>query len=85
MKAGFDLDSLNRRLADGWVFRKTTLTDEFNFDAYRASLPEEAQLLFALKADKQLSFATVNTGPDPSAGDTVISFGPETKHINGAT
>jgi NhaP-type Na+/H+ or K+/H+ antiporter len=76
MKAGFDHDGLNRRLIEGWVFRKTTLTDEFGFDAYRATLSEDAQLLFAQKANGRLSFATTNSGPRPGAGDTVVAFSP---------
>jgi len=76
MKAGFDHDGLNRRLQDGWVFRKTKLTDTFDFDAYFATLTENAQLLFALKADGRLSFATTNSGPRPAPGDTVVAFSP---------
>jgi hypothetical protein len=76
MKSGFDLDSLTRRLSEGWQFRKTSLTEEFDFTQYHAALLEGAQLLFALKPDKSLSFATVNTGPHPQPGDTVVSFVP---------
>jgi NhaP-type Na+/H+ or K+/H+ antiporter len=77
MKAGYDLDSLTRRLGEGWDFRKTKLTDEFDLDRYRETLADESQLLFYLKPNGTLSFATVSPGPAPVAGDMVISFAPE--------
>jgi NhaP-type Na+/H+ or K+/H+ antiporter len=77
MKAGFDHEGLNRRLQEGWSFRRTKLTDEFDFDAYRKTLPQQAQLLFARKPDGRLSFATTNSGPRPGPGDIVVAFSPE--------
>ena len=74
MKAGYDLDSLVRRLSEGWTFRKTKLTEEFDFEAYRATLSDEDQLILALKPNDRLSFATVNSGPRPGPGDTVLAF-----------
>jgi len=76
MASGFDLDSLNRRMADGWDFRKTTLTEEFTFETYKADLAPETQLLFALKSGKRLRFATIDNGARPVSGDTIVSFGP---------
>jgi len=76
MRAGYDLDSLARRLEQGWNFRKTTLTDEFDFERYHRTLPDDAQLLLSLRPDRKLSFAAVDTGPVPGPGDTIISFAP---------
>jgi NhaP-type Na+/H+ or K+/H+ antiporter len=73
---GLGFEELNDRVAQGWHFRKTKLSEEFDFDKYRETLAEGAQLLFALKARGELSFATVNSGPLPAAGDTVIAFSP---------
>ncbi len=73
MKAGYDLDLLTRRLDEGWNFRKTKLTDEFDFARYLESLPDDAELLLALTSGGQLNFATVNAGPTARPGDTVIS------------
>jgi hypothetical protein len=78
MKAGYDLESLMRRLDEGWSFRKTTLSDEFSFDRLCSTLSEQAQVLLALKEDGDLNFATVDASSVPRDGDTVISFVPPT-------
>jgi NhaP-type Na+/H+ or K+/H+ antiporter len=74
MKAGYDLDSLIRRLGDGWVFRKTKLSEEFNFDIYQTTLSDGDQLILAMRPNASLSFATVHSGPRPGAGDIVLAF-----------
>jgi len=74
LKSGLNHDALIERIAQGWIFRKTKLSDEFDFDAYYETLADDAELMFALKPDGRLSFATVKTGPRPSAGDTVVAF-----------
>ena len=74
LKSGLHHDALVARISEGWVFRKTKLTDEFGFDDYRAKLPADAELIFAFKADGRLSFATVNSGPRPGTGDVVVAF-----------
>jgi len=74
LKAGHDLDSLERRLAEGWSFRKTRLSAEFDFDAYTSTLAEDDQWIVAVKPDARLSFATVNTGLRPGPGDSVVAF-----------
>lgn len=76
MKAGYDLESLLARLRAGWVFRKTKLTEAFDFEAYQATLPAEAQFILSLNPGGTVYFATINSGPNPAAGDMVLSFGP---------
>lgn len=78
LKSGSAHDVLQHRLNHGWVFRKTKLSEEFDFDTYYRGLPQDAELLFALKAAGSLSFATVNAGGLPRAGDTVVAFTPST-------
>ena len=74
LKSGADYDVLQRHLDEGWIFRKTKLTDEFDFDTYKASLPEGTEPLFALQPNGVLSFASVNSGGSPRTGDTVVAF-----------
>jgi NhaP-type Na+/H+ or K+/H+ antiporter len=74
MKAGFDLDSLLRRLDEGWTFRKTKLTEEFGFDEYRATLAEGDQLIVAVRPNSALSFSTMHAGSRPAAEDTLVAF-----------
>jgi hypothetical protein len=74
MEAGYDLDTLERLLREGWVFRRTKLSDEFNFEAYRASFPPDSQLILAMRPGASLSFVTVHEGLRPASGDAVLAF-----------
>jgi hypothetical protein len=74
LQAGHDLDSLERRLAEGWTFRRTRLSEEFGFDAYCATLAQDDQLIVAVKPDARLSLATVSTGVRPLPRDSVVAF-----------
>jgi Sodium/hydrogen exchanger family/TrkA-N domain len=66
----------------GWIFKKTLLTDEFDFDQLVASLPEEAMPLAAVRENGIVNFFSPEQPLKPKAGDTVIWFGPAT---NGAS
>lgn len=68
--------TLNARLAAGWGFRKTRLSEDFHEDDLRAQVGEEGRLVLARRADSLLWL----TGPEPprlAEGDVVLSFGPE--------
>lgn len=75
-ESGFGVADVNERQAQGWVFRKTKLSDEFKFDDARELLPESGHLLLLLRKDGTLRFFTHASRPDPRPGDTVISFTP---------
>lgn len=74
MKAGYDLDSLLDKLRDGWSFRKTRLSDEFNFAALLTSLPEDSQVILSVSLNGSPVFATVNGQLEPSSGASVLTF-----------
>lgn len=61
---------------EGWVFRRTRLSDQFGMDDVRESLPEGAQTLLLLRPGGQMRFFTHASAPEPQEGDTIISFGP---------
>lgn len=65
---------LNARLAEGWQFRKTTLSDDFDEQALRSD-HEDGHLLLA-RRNQQLIWLTADEPPKLSAGDVVLSFGP---------
>jgi len=77
MKAGYDLDCLLARLAQGWQFRKTKLTPEFDFDALQRTLPPDAQFILSVDAAGRVHFATIHAGLHPGPGDNVLTFGPQ--------
>jgi NhaP-type Na+/H+ or K+/H+ antiporter len=75
-ETGFGVSEVNEREAQGWVFRRTRLSDEFGFDDALGKLPEGANLLLVLRESGRLRFFTHAAKPEPRAGDTVISFAP---------
>jgi NhaP-type Na+/H+ or K+/H+ antiporter len=74
MKSGHDLDSLLDKLRQGWTFRKTKLSEEFDFAAFVASLPAESQIILFVAANGTLHFATVNGNLNPPAGAFLLTF-----------
>lgn len=75
-ESGFGVADVNERQAQGWIFRKTKLSDEFQFEDARELLPESGHLLLLLRKDGTLRFFTHASRPEPRPGDTVISFTP---------
>lgn len=76
-ESGFGVADVNERQQQGWMFRKTRLTEEYGFDDARADLPGDAQLLLLLReASGNMRFFTHAARPEPRAGDIVISFAP---------
>lgn len=75
-ESGFGVADVNERQAKGWVFRKTKLSEEFDFDDARELLPEEGHLLLLVRKGGTLRFFTHAARPDPRPGDTIISFTP---------
>ncbi|MEP0392940.1 MAG: sodium:proton antiporter [Erythrobacter sp.] len=73
---GFGVDEVNDRIHDGWVFKKTKLSDEFDFDAAREKLSDDASLLLIVRKNGTLRFFTHAVRPEPRAGDIVISYTP---------
>ena len=67
------------RLIQGWVIRKTGITEGFNQEKFLQSLPEEAVRLAVIPENGKLEWASKDSRR-LQEGDTVISFvPPETK------
>ena len=75
-QSGFGVEDVNERQRQGWVFRKTKLSEEFDFDDAREVLPEATNMLLLLRQGGVMRFFTHASRPTPRAGDTVISFSP---------
>ena len=75
-ESGFGVSDVNLRQAQGWVFRKTKLSPEFNFADAQEKLPESTHMLLLLRDAGRLRFFTHAARPEPRAGDTIISFTP---------
>ena len=75
-ESGFGVSDVSERQSEGWVFRKTTLSDEFDFKDAQEILPNSANMLLLLRESGRMRFFTHAARPEPRAGDTVISFSP---------
>ncbi|WEK42012.1 MAG: sodium:proton antiporter [Candidatus Sphingomonas colombiensis] len=75
-ESGLGVEEILQRERHGWGFRKTKISEQFDFDAARADLPEEADMLLLLRKSGGLRFFTHASRPTPQPGDTVISFVP---------
>ncbi|WP_144094779.1 cation:proton antiporter [Croceicoccus sediminis] len=75
-QSGVDMNEMHRRQQAGWEFRKTRLSEQFNFDAARAALPDEADFLMVVKTGGALRFFTHASRPSPAPGDYVVSYSP---------
>lgn len=75
-ESGFGVNDVKQREADGWIFRKTTLSDEFSFEDAQAVLPADSHKLLVLRASGTMRFFSHAARPEPRAGDTIITFSP---------
>ena len=75
-ESGFGADEVAERQLEGWVFRKTKLSDAFDFEQAQQTLPESAHMLLLVRSDGDLRFFTHAANPTPKPGDTILSFLP---------
>jgi len=74
--SGLGVSEVNERQREGWVFRKTRLSDKFAMEDAKEKLPDAANMLLLLRPDGRMRFFTHASAPEPTAGDTVISYSP---------
>ncbi len=74
--SGLGVEELLDRERAGWSFRKTRISEQFDFETARADLPEEADLLLLVRKGGSLNFFTHASRPTPQIGDTILSYGP---------
>ena len=75
-RSGFGVDDVQQRQNEGWVFRRTKLSDKFNVDDARETLPEATSMLLLIEPDGEMRFFTHASAPEPEPGDTIISYSP---------
>lgn len=84
--SGMGVEEIHAHQDEGWTFRKTKISDQFDFDDVQAALPRESQLLLLRKPNGTLRFFTHARGPVPASGDTIMSYAPPKSHgANGNT
>ncbi len=77
-ESGFGVDEVAERTAQGWGFRKTKLSETFDFAKAQENLPDSANMLLLVRGGGELRFFTHAARPTPKAGDTILSFLPPT-------
>ena len=75
-ESGFGVEDVSERQRQGWIFRKTKLSDEFDFEDAQERLPDAANMLLLTRRDGTIRFFTHAARPEPRAGDTILSFLP---------
>ena len=80
--SGFGVSDVHQRQLEGWVFRKTKLSDRFDLNDARQVLPKAANMLLLLRADGKMRFFTHAVAPEPQQGDTIVSFSPPGRKVS---
>ena len=75
-ESGFGVEDVSERQRQGWVFRKTRLSEEFDFDKMQEKLPDAANMLLLVRDNGTIRFFTHAAKPEPRAGDVILSFSP---------
>ena len=76
LEGGETVDELQQRVAAGWSFGRTRITDVHTYDAYRARLAPEAEPVAVLKPDRRLLLFSTGQRPVVESGDTMLTFAP---------
>ncbi len=76
---GPDLASLRNALWRGWGFNSTHITDAYTYDTFLQNRSDETAVLLWVKPDKTIVFRQADEDATPTAGDTVLAFGPAPK------
>lgn len=75
-KPALSLDDLLTRHYRGWGFQKTTLTEEYGFDAHQANVTDEAEGVLILRASGRMTtYRSAETRP-PGPGDALLTYVP---------
>lgn len=78
-KEEISMDDLNDLIAKGYIFRQTSITDQYSYDRYLNEKEDEAILLYVLKRSGAIKFYSEEMKVSPEAGDTVGSLTPPNK------
>ena len=74
--SGLGVEETDRRLREGWTFRKTRLSEQYDLEAARGDQPAEAAPLMLVRQNGKLHFFSHASWSRLEPGDTVVSFGP---------
>lgn len=80
-KEEVSLDELNDKAQNNYIFRKTTLTEQFTYRHYTEEKDAEAVFLYFIKPTGQVFFYADDMRVTPGVGDVIISLTPPSKEM----
>lgn len=74
--SGFGVEDVQQRQDEGWEFRRTKLSEQYDLDDARDNLPQATNMLLLIKPGGGLRFFTHAARPAPEPGDIIVSYSP---------
>lgn len=74
MEPGMTFRELERKLDGGWTFQTTRLTDEFSFEKFTDSRPDDARIILWKKPDGRIFAGKIDDRMQPQINDVILSF-----------
>ncbi|RWZ58883.1 sodium:proton antiporter [Halobacillus fulvus] len=74
-------ENLNDMVLNGYVFRKTNITERYSYQQYLENLDEQALKLLVKKPTGKIEFFTHENGLKPETGDVIVSLTPPSKEF----
>ncbi|WP_047980593.1 cation:proton antiporter [Ornithinibacillus contaminans] len=78
-KKEVNLEDLINKINQGYVFRQTTITDQYSYKQYREEADDETVFLYLIRPSGQIKFYSEEMRTVPSTGDIIVSLMPRTK------
>lgn len=75
----FSFEDLNDKLEAGYVFRQTTLTEQYTYEQYKREKDDSTVFLYLIKPSGQLKFYSEEMRTVPATGDKIVSLTPPLK------
>lgn len=75
----FSFEDLNHKLEAGYVFRQTTLTEQYTYEQYKREKDDSTVFLYLIKPSGQLKFYSEEMRTVPATGDKIVSLTPPLK------
>ncbi len=66
-----------RNYVRGWKFSKTRLSDEYDYDDFRADLPKDGLQILLMNGSEDVEFIPADAAPEPGPGTTIVYFAKE--------
>ena len=77
--SGLGVGDIMERDRLGWTFRKTRISEQFDYEMAKSDLAAGADMLLLVRKGGTMRFFTHASRPTPQAGDTIISYVPPTQ------